>query len=270
MEYYLNNVIEIAKQAGQEILQIYNREQDLKFELKADDSPLTEADVVAHNIINKGLSNLAPDIPIVSEEGVDIPYEERKKWPSYWLVDPLDGTNEFLDHSGQFTVNIALIKNHEPILGVSYAPVPKLCYFASHGKGAFREDEFGNIVGLRTKATKQGQIKVVISKKIGVEKLQRFLAQLNKYELIYFGGSLKLCLVAEGAVDIYPRLGLNCEWDTAAGQCIVEEAGGMVVDLNFKPLSYNTKESLYNPCFLVLADPSYNWQKYLQFLQQET
>jgi 3'(2'), 5'-bisphosphate nucleotidase len=267
MEYYLNSVIEIAKQAGREILQIYIRDGDLKFELKADDSPLTEADLVAHNIIKKGLTNLAPDIPILSEEEADIPYEERSRWQTYWLVDPLDGTNEFLSHSGQFTVNIALIKNHEPVLGISYAPVPKLCYFACRGKGAFREDEFGKVVNLKTKEATKGQIKVIVSKEIGIEKLQTFLAHLNKHELIYFGGSLKLCLVAECAVDIYPRLGLNCEWDTAAGQCIVEEAGGMVVDLNFKPLRYNTGESLYNPYFLVLADPSYNWQEYLRFLK---
>ncbi len=267
MKYYLNSAIKIAKQAGREILQIYNRGDNLKFELKPDDSPLTEADLVAHNIINNELASLAPDIPVLSEEGADIPFDERKKWRTYWVVDPLDGTNEFLSHSGQFTVNIALIDNHKPVLGVSYAPASKLCYFACCGKGAFKEDAFGNKLNLKTKTAVNGQIKVIVSKQVGIDNLQVFLQQLHKYELIYFGGSLKLCLVADGAVDIYPRLGLNCEWDTAAGQCIVEEAGGMVVDLDFVPLRYNTRESLYNPYFLVLGDPNYNWQKYLQFLK---
>lgn len=266
-ENYLNSIIAIAKHAGQAILQIYNKSANYKVQFKADNSPLTEADLIANDIINADLHDLIPDIPILSEEGSAISYAKRSKWQTYWLVDPLDGTNEFISHSGEFTVNIALIENHRPVLGVSYAPARQTCYFACSGKGAFMEDVTGKIKALHTKSIQNDTIKVVVSRNIGIEVLQPFLDHLDNSEIIYFGGSLKLCLVAEGAVDIYPRLGSNCEWDTAAGQCIVEEAGGIVVGLDFKPLQYNTKDSLYNPRFLVIADPSYNWQDYLRFLR---
>lgn len=267
LEYYTKNIIKIAKQAGKEILELYQKDGDIKFELKADDSPLTEADLVAHDIINSGLNDLTSKIPVLSEEGENIPYQQRRNWERYWLIDPLDGTNEFIDHTGNFTVNIALIEDHQPILGVSYAPAKQTCYFAYQNSPAFKEDANGKINILHTRSIPDDQIKVIVSKKSGIDKLQVFLSELDNHELIYYGGSLKLCLVAEGRVDIYPRLGLNCEWDTAAGQCIVEQAGGLVVDLDFKSLRYNTKDSLYNPYFLVLGDPNYNWQKYLKFLR---
>jgi len=267
-KHYLNHVIAIAKQAGQEILAFYKKDGDIKFKLKADDSPLTEADLVAHDIISTGLNDLTPEVSILSEEGEHIPYAQRGKWERYWLIDPLDGTNEFINHTGNFTVNIALIENNQSVLGVSYAPEKQTCYFACRGGKAFREGANGQIDILHTRAVPTEQLKVIVSKKIGIDKLQTFLSKLAKHELIYLGGSLKLCLVAEGEVDIYPRLGFNCEWDTAAGQCIVEQAGGLVVDLKFNSMRYNTKDSLYNPYFLVLGDRNYNWQQYLQFLQQ--
>lgn len=266
---YLNPVISVAKQAGKEILKLYKKDGHLAVKLKADDSPLTEADLVANDIVNSGLKALAADIPLLSEEGENIAYEERSKWGDYWLVDPLDGTNEFINHSGEFTVNIALIHNHKPVLGVSYAPAHFTCYFACIGEGAFREDADGEKCRLYTRKINSRKIKVVVSKNLGIKKLQKFLSNLDDHELIYYGGSLKLCLIAEGVLDVYPRLGANFEWDTAAGQCIVEEAGGAVVDLNFKQLQYNTKDSLYNPYFLVIGDRSYNWKEYAKFLNDK-
>lgn len=264
-ECYLSDVIKIVKQAGHEILTFYKK--DVKYELKADDSPLTEADFVANDIISSGLNDLTPEIPILSEECPDIPYQQRRQWERYWLVDPLDGSSEFIKGTGDFTVNIALIDNNQPVLGVSYLPAHHTCYFAYRGGEAIKEDADGRKIVLHTKTVSGDKIKVAVSRNIEISRLQPFLSQLEKYQLVYFGSSLKLCLVAEGLVDIYPRLGFICEWDTAAGQCIVEQAGGMVVDLNFKSLRYNTKDSLYNPYFLVLGDISYNWQKYLQFLK---
>ncbi len=264
-ENYLSKVIEIAKQAGREILSVYKK--DIKFELKADDSPLTEADFIANDIISSGLNDLTPEIPILSEEGIEIPYEQRKQWERYWIVDPLDGSSEFIKGTGDFTVNVALIDNNQPVLGVSYLPAHHTCYFSYCGSEAIKEDAVGKRIVLHTKAVSGDKIKVAVSRNVEIVGLQSFLSQLGKYQLVYFGSSLKMCLVAEGLVDIYPRLGFICEWDTAAGQCIVERAGGMVVDLNFEPLRYNTKDSLYNPHFLVLGDIGYNWQKYLQFLK---
>lgn len=264
-ENYLSDVIEIAKQAGREILSVYKK--DIKFELKADDSPLTKADFIANDIICSGLSSLTPEIPILSEEGIKIPYQQRKQWQRYWLVDPLDGSSEFIKGTGDFTVNIALIDNNQPVIGVSYLPAYYICYSACHGGEAVKENASGKKLVLHTKLISTDNIKVAMSRNIEIEKLQPFLSKLGNYQLVYFGSSLKLCLVAEGLMDVYPRLGFIYEWDTAAGQCIVEQAGGMVVDLDFKPLKYNTKDSLFNPYFLVLGDISYNWQEYLQFLK---
>lgn len=251
--HYLDAIIDIAKQAGQAILKLHKKDENLKFELKTDNSPLTDADLIANDIITTQLSILTPNIPILSEES-PIPYEQRIIWHKYWLVDPLDGTNEFIKHSGQFTVNIALIEDHQPILGVSYAPVFKKCYYACKNHGAFCKDETGKITQLHTRMINNSEIKIVISKELGINSLKLLLTKLPKYKVSYFGSSLKLCLVAEGAADLYPRYGSNCEWDTAAGQCIVEEAGGIAVDLDFNPLRYNTKESFRNPYFLVMGD----------------
>lgn len=266
-EQYLEHVVAIAKHAGKAILKIYNENSQYSVNYKADNSPVTAADLIANDIIKADLADLDPDIPILSEEEAEIPYEVRSKWNQYWLVDPLDGTNEFISHSGEFTVNIALIQNQQPILGVSFAPARQACYFAYKGQGAFREDQDGTITKLHTKAISADPIKIVISRNIGIDVIQPFLQHVDNHEVIYFGGSLKLCLIAEGGADLYPRLGPNCEWDTAAGQCIVEEAGGKVVDLNFQPIKYNTKESLMNPYFMVIADSNYPWQNYLQYLK---
>lgn len=263
---YLNDVVAIAKLAGKELLQIYKQHTNHNVKIKADNSPQTVADLRANELITQELNKLAPDIPVLSEE-VDVPYEERRKWPLYWLIDPLDGTQEFIDRTGEFCVNIALIEKHKVVLGVVYAPMRRLCYFAAVGKGAFKEGADGNIEQIKTRTIADSTIKVLASRNIGVESIRPFLQQIEDYELTYYAGALKLCFIAEGSADVFPRLGSNYEWDTAAGQCIVEQAGGSVVDLEFQPLQYNTKDDLHNPYFMVVGDLSYNWQKYLEFLR---
>lgn len=260
-------VIELAKAAGKEIMQIYDSKRKFDISYKPDNSPLTEADLIAHEVIVKGLREIAPDVPILSEEAADIPYSERQGWQQYWLVDPLDGTGEFISRSGQFTVNIALIEDQKVVLGVTYAPVAKACFYAAVGFGAHRLDDDGRQTRIKTRKV-QAAVEVIVSKQLGASNLQLFLDQLDSYRLRYFGGSLKICLVAEGVVDIYPRLGSNCEWDTASGQIILEEAGGALIDLDGRPLHYNTKDSLYNPFFMVIGDQSFPWRDYLKFLKK--
>jgi 3'(2'), 5'-bisphosphate nucleotidase len=189
---------------------------------------------------------------------------ERHNWQRYWLVDPLDGTREFIKRNGEFTVNIALIEGHEPVLGVIYVPVTRVLYYACRGHGAYKKEAGATATALEVHPwAGEGTALVAGSRSHAGEHLKFFLDRVGDYELVSMGSSLKLCLVAEGKADIYPRFGLTSEWDTAAAQCVVEEAGGMVVDLNGTPLRYNTKESLLNPYFLVIADPSGNWERFI-------
>lgn len=257
----LPEVIEIAKRAGENILHIYNRE----FEVieKEDCTPLTEADMVAHNCILTGLKSLTPDIPILSEEAAEIPFAERQTWHRYWLVDPLDGTREFIKRNGEFTVNIALIDNHDAILGVIYAPVPGVSYFAARGFDAFKQIDGEDSVKISSNKWQGGKLIVAGSRSHRGKSLDSMLEKIGDYEIISMGSSLKSCLVAEGAVHIYPRFGPTSEWDTAAAQCIVEEAGGRLTEMSFKPLKYNTKDSLLNPSFLVAGDQDIDWQQYI-------
>lgn len=259
MNALFSHVITLAKQAGEEILAIYQGQ--IIVDAKADLSPLTAADLAAHKIIVDGLKQLTPDVPVLSEESAETPFTERKNWQRYWLVDPLDGTKEFIEKNDEFTVNIALIENHQPVFGVVYAPALNICYFAMRGKGAFKQE---NSVSqpIHVKANVGKQIHVVTSRRHGLSELQYFLQQLGDHTMLHRGSALKFGLVAEGVADIYPRLGPTSEWDTAAAQCIVEEAGGAVVDLSGKPFRYNTKASLLNPEFLAVGDVNYHWQKY--------
>jgi 3'(2'), 5'-bisphosphate nucleotidase len=257
----LPGVIHIAKLAGEKIMEIYNR--DFSVLQKKDDTPVTEADMAAHAIIDDGLEDLAAQYPVLSEESASIPFEDRARWERYWLVDPLDGTREFIKHNGEFTVNIALIENHQPVLGVVHAPAYSNCYYAAKGLGAYREQ--GQRPAFPIQAARHHHDKIIIagSRSHRGKSLKRFLANLGDYELLAIGSALKSCLVAEGKADIYPRLGPTSEWDTAAAQCIVEEAGGFVTDTNMQRLRYNCKESLLNPEFFVFGDNSVNWSDYL-------
>lgn len=261
---WLESVVRLAEQAGKKVLQIYQQDNEVLLKIKSDGSPLTEADRIAHEFITAGLSALTPDIPILSEESTDIPFSERAEWERYWLIDPLDGTKEFIHRTGDFTINIALIDHHHPIMGVVYAPVLDACYFACQHHGAFRRLKGQTQEPIRTRPWQGGRAHIVTSRRHGTEELKSFLEQLSDYEVVPMGSSLKFCLVAEGNADIYPRLGLTSEWDTAAAQCIVEQAGGAVVDMHGVPLQYNTRDSVINPHFLVIGNNSKLWLECLK------
>lgn len=255
-------VIEIARLASDRILAVYNTEFDVTS--KEDNTPLTEADMAAHHAITEGLQQLTPDIPILSEESIDIPFDVRSQWHRYWLVDPLDGTREFVKRNGEFTVNIALIDDHRAILGVIHTPVSGVLYYANNQEGAFKQQPGEQARAIKTRRKESHRTLVAGSRSHRGSSLKEFLEKIGEHEIISMGSSLKSCLVAEGSVDIYPRLGPTSEWDTAAAQCIVENAGGQLLDLSMQPLLYNKKDSLLNPHFLVVGDPDYDWGQYFK------
>ncbi|MHB8471247.1 MAG: 3'(2'),5'-bisphosphate nucleotidase CysQ [Gammaproteobacteria bacterium] len=257
----LPEVVAIAHAAGRRILEIYAT--DFTVTDKADASPLTAADLAAHHTIVDGLTRLTPNVPVLSEESASIPYAERARWQDYWLIDPLDGTREFIKRNGEFTVNIALIHEQAPVLGVVQVPVSGLCYFARAGGGAFRQMPHSPAEPVHVKRLGPGPVVVAGSRSHRGESLDRFLERLGPHEIISMGSALKSCLVAEGKADIYPRLGPTSEWDTAAAHCVVVEAGGALTDTQLQPLRYNTKESLLNPHFLVFGDTGHDWAQYL-------
>jgi len=253
----LPDVLAVAHVAAQQIMAIY--ESGFNVEHKQDRTPLTEADLAAHHAIVAGLSALTPNIPVLSEESVEIPFEVRSAWQQYWLVDPLDGTREFIKRNGEFTVNIALIEGGVPVLGVIVVPESGLAYFAFQGGGAFKQLPGAEPSKIQTRTFDAANVVVASSRSHGSTELQGFLARLGGCQRIVMGSSLKSCQVAEGVADIYPRFGLTSEWDTAAAQCIVQEAGGELLALTLQPLRYNTKGSLLNPHFIVVGDPTYDW-----------
>lgn len=257
----IQKINEIAHRAGAAILKIY--EHDFEIIEKADKSPLTEADLASHNVIIDGLQTLTPEIPVLSEESTSISYDTRKQWTTYWLIDPLDGTKEFIKRNGEFTVNIALIHEGRAVLGVVYVPVTAVTYYGDSEQGAFKIDSNGSRSAIGVVSQRQTPLQVAGSRSHAGDSLMQFLGKLGEHEIVSMGSSLKLCLVAEGKADIYPRLGLTSEWDTAAAQAVVEAAGGKVTDTNMQPLMYNTKESLLNPYFFVFGDTSVDWSAYL-------
>jgi 3'(2'), 5'-bisphosphate nucleotidase len=257
---FLKPVVALALEAGRKILEIYR--SDFRIGHKDDASPLTAADLAAHHCLIEGLEALRPAYPVLSEESAEQPFEERREWETYWLIDPLDGTKEFIKRNGEFTVNIALIHQNQAVLGVVYAPALETCYFASEGCGAFKKigDQEPRQIHVRARAPER--LTVVGSRSHQSAGLAIYLSRLGEHELKSMGSSLKLCLVAEGEADIYPRIGLTSEWDTAAAHCIVETAGGGVTDLRGQALRYNTKPSLLNPYFLAFGDTSREWHRY--------
>jgi len=263
----IDDIIELAIVAGHRIMEIYDT--DFGVEKKSDNTPLTAADMAAHHAIIEGLARLTPDVPVLSEESANIPFEERARWQRYWLVDPLDGTREFVKRNGEFTVNIALIDNHESVLGVVYAPVTGVTWYAARGMGAFKKTRSGasnsgnETISIHTRRKTAGNTIIAGSRSHRGDSLEAFLQKVGDYKMISMGSSLKSCLVAEGRADIYPRLGPTSEWDTAAAQCVVEEAGGRITKTDMQPLRYNTRDELLNPHFLVIADPDFDWAQYL-------
>jgi 3'(2'), 5'-bisphosphate nucleotidase len=248
----------IARQAGAAILEVYNSD-DRDVQRKADDSPLTAADLAAHRIIVAALQALTPEVPVLSEESAEIPWAIRQSWTRYWLVDPLDGTKEFISRNGEFTVNIALIDACVPVLGVVFVPTLELLYSGAQGSGAWKEED-GQRSRIHTARVADGQqrLRVVASRRHGGAELEAWLAaarlRFSELELVNMGSSLKICLVAEGKADIYPRFAPTSEWDTAAAQGILEAAGGVLTDLAFQPYRYNCKEILLNPPFYATGD----------------
>ncbi|MGC4028004.1 MAG: 3'(2'),5'-bisphosphate nucleotidase CysQ [Steroidobacteraceae bacterium] len=250
----LTAVVDIARNAGNAILDVYGT--DFGISAKADASPLTDADLRAHEIIVAGLAKLTPGMPVLSEESADICFAERAAWRRYWLVDPLDGTKEFISRNGEFTVNIALIEGHSPTLGVVHIPVSDTTYSGIPGTGAWRETSARPRAPIAVRRVRRPPLRVVGSRSHANPALAQALAALGPHELLPAGSSLKLCLVAEGTADLYPRLGPTSEWDIAAGQAVVEAAGGQVVRLSDgKALAYNTRAELLNPEFLAYGDP---------------
>jgi 3'(2'), 5'-bisphosphate nucleotidase len=264
MSHDLDAVLAIAEDAGRRILEIYDGPH-FDVTAKGDGSPLTAADRAAHDLITTRLAELSPVLPVLSEESVEGEVEGRASWPRFWLVDPLDGTKEFLKRNGEFTVNIALVDGARPVLGIVYVPVTRTAYLARGGEGAWKQHA-GRRQAIRTRPYQGGKATVVASRSHSGPEVDRFLERLatreGGYETASIGSSLKLCLVAEGAADVYPRLGPTSEWDTAAAQCVVEAAGGVVTDTEGGPLRYN-KPDILNPWFLVSGDPSYDWRAFL-------
>ncbi|MBC8120519.1 MAG: 3'(2'),5'-bisphosphate nucleotidase CysQ [Gemmatimonadaceae bacterium] len=267
LKSWLPQIVEIAVEAGQAIMEIY-AQPDLGTTYKEDNSPLTRADMVSHHIIVDKLRSLDPRLPVLSEESKSRPYQERETWSAFWLVDPIDGTKEFVKRNGEFTVNIALIAEGKPELGVVHAPALGITYWAAEGVGAFKQ-----VAGVEAAPIHihdhhaEETLKIVASRSHAGIETEAFLDQLSKngrhFEVLSIGSSLKLCLVAEGAAHLYPRFGPTMEWDTAAAQCVVEQAGGQVVSMQGTRLRYN-KAELLNPYFMVCGSSTLPWLDHIQ------
>jgi 3'(2'), 5'-bisphosphate nucleotidase len=250
-------LVELAREAGDRILEVYAT--DFNVQSKDDESPLTQADLAAHNAIVAGLRELAPDIPILSEEGGLPTFDERRHWHRYWLIDPLDGTKEFVNRNGEFTVNIALIVTGKPVLGVVHVPVQHTTYVGCEGHGADKRIDGGKPRKIHVAGHSALPPRVVGSRSHRGASLDAFLERLGDFDMVPMGSSLKFCVVAEGAADVYPRLGPTSEWDTAAAQAVVEQAGGKVVTTDGTALAYNHKEEILNPWFVVIGATDRDW-----------
>ena len=247
----LPDVIKIADEASEKVLHIY--QSDFKVNYKEDHSPITAADIASHDIIVKGLRQISRDIPVLSEEGAEIPWEERKKWRRFWLIDPIDGTKDFTQRTGEFTVNIAMIEDGEPVMGVVTAPALKEAFWGIKGEGAHMRDRTGRVHRIRV-AEPKDTLRVVASKNHLNEETRAFIEALGSHETVQAGSSLKFCRIAEGHADIYPRMGPTSEWDTAAAHAVLVAAGGKVQTPEGHPLVYG-KENILNPNFIAAG----NW-----------
>ena len=263
LEQLVEPVVDIAAKASDAILKIYNSD-NFGIETKDDQSPLTLADMASHNTIVAALKELTPDTPILSEESRAIAWEERSQWHEYWLIDPLDGTKEFIKRNGEFTVNIALVRGNQAVLGAVYVPVQQRCFYGWKNGGAFEKNASGQVRSIHVTATAKAPTRVVGSRSHRGELLDAYLAKLGDHEMVPMGSSLKLCLVALGEADVYPRLGPTSEWDTAAAQAVVESAGGRVVQTDGSPLLYNAKADILNPFFIVYGDLERDWTVYIE------
>ena len=250
---YIEQLIHTAYAAGKEIMEIYESD-DLGIESKPDESPLTKADKAANEIICAGLAKITPNIPIISEENIEIPYSQRKDYEYLWMVDPLDGTKEFIKRNGEFTINIALIHNQKSIAGIVYTPVLDKMYYAIKGEGAYiiEDNEQVPLVANEFRITDDG-LKIVCSRSHLNEATKAFVDNYTNPELITKGSSLKFLILAEGGAELYPRIAPTMEWDTAAAHIILTESGGRISQLDGTPLLYN-KKNLLNPHFIATAN----------------
>jgi len=260
LQQLAHSAIDIAASAGESILQFFEQGNFEQFS-KGDESPVTSADYAANEVVMGALQQLTPDIPIMSEETEGLPLADRKDWRRYWLIDPLDGTQEFVAGRVDFAVNIALIEDGRPILGVVHAPVTKTTYWACIGQGTHK---LVNGVSQQLKAKpinpEKPYLRVAISRVQTLETITKYIKPDISIEFISLGScALKSCLVSEGSADVYIRVGPTGEWDTGAPQIIVEEAGGCIIDSEFKPLTYNQRESFLNPDFMVTSDKTFDW-----------
>lgn len=258
----------LAVTAGKRIIEIY--QTTFEVERKADQSPITAADRASHEIIVTGLQALTPGVPVWSEESATIGFSERSQWREFWLIDPLDGTREFIKRNGEFTVNIALVCDHSPVLGVIHIPVTGDRFFGGRAFGSFASAGRGEPARLAVCRQAKEPVRVAGSRSHAGDSLAVFLRQLPGHLSIAVGSSIKFCMIAEGKADVYPRLGPTSEWDTAAGQAIVEGAGGAVTDLNAEGLRYNTRPEPRNPFFVAFGDASRNWPAMLAASQTHT
>jgi len=257
MKSLIDPVVALAIEAGQAILKVYASDFDVQS--KDDKSPLTQADLAAHRCIVAGLKALTPGMPIISEESGLPEFDERSRWDRYWLVDPLDGTKEFVNRNGEFTVNIALIDDHVPVFGVVHVPVQRKTYIGCEGYGAERRDADSPPQKIAVSEASRNPVRVVGSRSHRGASLDAWLEKLGACDMVPMGSSLKFCVVAEGGADVYPRLGPTSEWDTAAAQAVVEQAGGRVVTLDGKPMKYNMKSDILNPHFFVIGASDRDW-----------
>lgn len=250
----IEKIIKIAEEAGKIVEDVAKKA--FKVEIKSDNSPVTEADLASNDYITKALSEAYPDIPILSEENCGVALEVRQAWPKYFLIDPIDGTKQFIKQNGQYAVLISLMENNRPTLGVIHAPVLKETWYAEKGKGAYKKDPEGNISSLKVSAPEK-KVKVAISSSHLSKATSEYMKkEFSSFETFPIGSAIKFCRIAEGMLDIYPRLGPTSEWDTAAGEIILEESGGGVVQYENQnqKLEYN-KESLINPWFIAFGAP---------------
>lgn len=264
MNAFLPAVIDLVHKAGDVILPFWRG--DLKVESKADESPVTAADLAAHRLLADGLRTLAPDVPVLSEEDCEIDREQRAQWSRWWLVDPLDGTKEFIAGSEEFTVNVALIEHGRVVFGVVGIPASGRCYYGGTGLGAWREERGGAPEAISVRDNPEGAFTVVASKRHSSPEQESLLAGLAQrfgdLQLANIGSSLKFCLLAEGSADCYPRLAPTSQWDTAAAQGVLEGAGGEVLDVHGAPFTYEARESFLNPSFLALPKAA-SWREEL-------
>ena len=268
--------VKVAEQAAVLIMDVY-REKKLDVQFKSDNTPVTQADLLAHHLIVNQLQQVTDSnhnrIPVLSEESVNFDWQERKSWQTYWLIDPLDGTKEFVAKNDEFTVNIALIHLGQPVVGVVLAPALDAIYMAARGVGAFKKTQHQPLLQIKVRSVPEingeQQYTILTGRRTVSPSIVKLFKHLPNHHKVYLGSSLKSCYIAEGLADLYPRYGKTSEWDTAAAQCILECAGGSITDLQLTPLKYNSKDSLINPPFIAWGDATIQWALLLEQIKND-